>query len=70
MLVGLGLAFGRTAVGQYDVRRTAVVNDANTIGTVYLERRRRRKRSAASLVLLYAGHTDAESASELAARER
>jgi hypothetical protein len=36
-LVGLILAFGLTlAIGRYDSRRTAVVDDANTIGTTYL----------------------------------
>jgi hypothetical protein len=36
-LVGLILAFGLTlALGRYDSRRTAVVDDANTIGTTYL----------------------------------
>ena len=36
-IVGLILAFGLTmAVGRYDSRRTAVVDDANAIGTTYL----------------------------------
>jgi hypothetical protein len=36
-LVGLILAFGLTlAIGRYDDRRAAVVDDANTIGTTYL----------------------------------
>jgi len=36
-LVGLILAFGLTlAIGRYDTRRAAVVDDANTIGTTYL----------------------------------
>ena len=36
-LVGLILAFGLTlAIGRYDARRGAVVDDANTIGTTYL----------------------------------
>ena len=36
-LVGLILAFGLTmAVGRYDSRRAAVVDDANAIGTTYL----------------------------------
>lgn len=36
-LVGLVLAFGLTlALGRYDARRAAVVDDANTIGTTYL----------------------------------
>ena len=36
-LVGLILAFGLTlALGRYDARRAAVVDDANTIGTTYL----------------------------------
>jgi hypothetical protein len=36
-LVGLILAFGLTlAIGRYDARRTAVVDDANAIGTTYL----------------------------------
>jgi hypothetical protein len=36
-LVGLILAFGLTlALGRYDSRRAAVVDDANTIGTTYL----------------------------------
>jgi hypothetical protein len=36
-LVGLILAFGLTlAIGRYDTRRAAVVDDADTIGTTYL----------------------------------
>jgi hypothetical protein len=36
-LVGLILAFGLTlAIGRYDTRRTAVVDEANAIGTTYL----------------------------------
>jgi hypothetical protein len=36
-LVALILAFGLTmAVGRYDARRAAVVDDANAIGTTYL----------------------------------
>jgi hypothetical protein len=36
-LVGLILAFGMTlAIGRYDARRVAVVDDANAIGTTYL----------------------------------
>ena len=36
-LVGLILAFGLTlAIGRYDSRRTAAVDDANAIGTTYL----------------------------------
>jgi hypothetical protein len=36
-LVGLILAFGLTlAIGRYDARRAAVVDDANAIGTTYL----------------------------------
>ena len=36
-LVGLILAFGLTlAVGRYEARRAAVVDDANAIGTTYL----------------------------------
>ncbi|HKG44205.1 MAG TPA: hypothetical protein VKB10_08185 [Gaiellaceae bacterium] len=36
-LVGLLLAFGLTlAIGRYDARRAAVVDDANAIGTTYL----------------------------------
>ena len=36
-LVGLILAFGLSlAIGRYDTRRAAVVDDANTIGTTYL----------------------------------
>src|SRR6478672_4709551 len=36
-LVGLILAFGLTlAIGRYDARRAAVVDDADTIGTTYL----------------------------------
>jgi hypothetical protein len=36
-LVGLILAFGMTlAIGRYDSRRVAVVDDANAIGTTYL----------------------------------
>src|SRR4029077_13364571 len=36
-LVGLVLAFGLAlAVGRYESRRTAVVDDANAIGTTYL----------------------------------
>jgi hypothetical protein len=36
-LIGLVLAFGLSlAIGRYDSRRAAVVDDANTIGTTYL----------------------------------
>ena len=36
-LVGLILAFGLTlAVGRYEARRAALVDDANSIGTTYL----------------------------------
>jgi hypothetical protein len=36
-LVGLILAFGLTlAIGRYDARRVAVIDDANAIGTAYL----------------------------------
>ncbi len=39
-LVGLVLAFGLAlAVGRYETRRTAVVDEANAIGTTYLPRR-------------------------------
>jgi hypothetical protein len=54
-LVALLLAFGLTmAVGRYDARRTAVVDEANAIGTTYLRaqtlREPIRKRSLAQLV--------------------
>ena len=60
-LVGLILAFGLTmAVGRYDARRAAVVNDANAIGTTYLRaqtlREPMRTRSLEALV----GYTDAQ----------
>ena len=60
-LVGLILAFGLTmAVGRYDARRAAVVEEANAIGTTYLRaqtlREPVRTRSLESLVR----YTDAE----------
>jgi hypothetical protein len=59
-LVGLVLAFGLAmAVGRYDARRTAVVNDANTIGTAYLRAQTLREPVRSESLPLYARYTDA-----------
>ncbi len=59
-LVGLILAFGLAmAVGRYDARRTAVVNDANAIGTSYLRAQTLREPMRSLSLPLYAQYTDA-----------
>ena len=59
-LVGLILAFGLAmAVGRYDARRTAVVNDANTIGTAYLRAQTLREPVRSESLPLYAQYADA-----------
>lgn len=59
-LVGLVLAFGLAmAVGRYDARRTAVVNDANTIGTAYLRAQTLHEPIRGESLPLYVQYTDA-----------
>lgn len=59
-LVGLVLAFGLAmAVGRYDSRRTAVVNDANTIGTAYLRAQTLREPVRGQSLPLFVQYTDA-----------
>ncbi len=59
-LVGLVLAFGLAmAVGRYDARRAAVVNDANTIGTAYLRAQTLREPVRSRSLPLYERYTDA-----------
>ena len=59
-LVGLVLAFGLAmAVGRYDSRRTAVVNDANTIGTAYLRAQTLHEPVRGQSLPLYVQYTDA-----------
>jgi hypothetical protein len=59
-LVGLVLAFGLAmAVGRYDARRTAVVNDANTIGTAYLRSQTLHEPVRGQSLPLYVQYTDA-----------
>ena len=63
-LVGLILAFGLTlAVGRYQDRRADVVNEANTIGTAYLGRRRLQSPSAAARSSFYGVTTTSRSGS-------
>lgn len=79
-LVALILAFGLTmAVGRYDARRTAVVDDANAIGTTYLRAQTLREPLRSRSLDLLRDYTDAAiaysetvpgSASELAAIAR
>jgi hypothetical protein len=59
-LVGLVLAFGLAmAVGRYDARRSAVVNDANAIGTAYLRAQTLREPVRSLSLPLYAQYADA-----------
>ena len=59
-LVGLVLAFGLAmAVGRYDARRAAVVDDANAIGTAYLRAQTLREPVRARSLPLYVQYTDA-----------
>jgi len=58
-LVGLILAFGLTmAVGRYDQRRAAVVDDANAIGTTYLRAQTLREPVRTSSIELLERYTD------------
>jgi hypothetical protein len=58
-LVGLILAFGLSmAVGRYDSRRAAVVDDANAIGTTYLRAQTLREPIRARSLALLARYTD------------
>ena len=60
-LVGLILAFGLTmAVGRYDARRTAVVDDANAIGTTYLRAQTLREPMRTQSLDALVRYTDAE----------
>jgi hypothetical protein len=59
-LVGLILAFGLTmAVGRYDTRRAAVVDDANAIGTTYLRAQTLREPIRKQSLDLLVRYTDA-----------
>jgi hypothetical protein len=58
-LVGLILAFGLTmAVGRYDQRRAAVVDDANAIGTTHLRAQTLREPVRTSSIELLERYTD------------
>jgi hypothetical protein len=66
-LVGLILAFGLTlAIGRYDTRRTAVVDDANTIGTAYLRAQTLAEPMRGESLNLLREYTDASIALSLA----
>src|SRR4051794_19048818 len=59
-MVGLILAFGLAmAVGRYDSRRAAVVDDANAIGTAYLRAQTLREPVRGESLPLYVRYTDA-----------
>ena len=59
-LVGLVLAFGLAmAVGRYEARRVAVVDDANAIGTAYLRAQTLREPARSLSLPLYPQYTDA-----------
>jgi hypothetical protein len=59
-LVGLLLAFGLAmAVSRYDSRRTAVVDDANAIGTAYLRAQMLREPERGLSLRLYPQYADA-----------
>jgi hypothetical protein len=59
-LVGLILAFGLSlAIGRYDSRRAAVVDDANTIGTTYLRAQTLAEPMRSSSIRLLSEYTDA-----------
>ena len=60
-LVALVLAFGLTmAVGRYDQRRAAVVDDANAIGTTYLRAQTLHEPIRSESLDLLVRYTDAE----------
>jgi hypothetical protein len=66
-LVGLILAFGLSlAIGRYDSRRAAVVDDANTIGTAYLRAQTLAEPSRSRSLQLLQEYTDASMALSLA----
>lgn len=59
-LVGLIMAFGLAmAVGRYESRRAAVVDDANTIGTAYLRAQTLREPARSRSLPLFARYADA-----------
>jgi hypothetical protein len=59
-LVGLVLAFGLAmAVGRYETRRAAVVDDANAIGTAYLRAQTLQEPARSQSLPLYIQYTDA-----------
>jgi hypothetical protein len=59
-LVGLVLAFGLAmAVGRYDSRRAAVVDDANAIGTAYLRAQLLQEPERSRSLPLFVAYTDA-----------
>ena len=59
-LVGLVLAFGLAmAVGRYDSRRAAVVDDANAIGTAYLRAQLLAEPVRSRSLPLFVAYTDA-----------
>jgi hypothetical protein len=60
-VVGLILAFGLTmAVGRYETRRSAVVDDANAIGTAYLRAQTIAEPQRAASLALMRQYTDAD----------
>ena len=66
-LVGLILAFGLTlAIGRYDARRAAVIDDANTIGTTYLRAQTLAEPMRTRSLVLLRQYTDASIALSLA----
>jgi hypothetical protein len=66
-LVGLILAFGLTlAIGRYDARRAAVVDDADTIGTTYLRAQTLAEPIRSRSLQLLRQYTDASLALSLA----
>jgi hypothetical protein len=59
-LVGLILAFGMTlAIGRYDSRRVAVIDDANAIGTTYLRAQTLAEPTRSRSLLLLKRYADA-----------
>lgn len=59
-LVGLILAFGLTlAIGRYDGRRVAAIDDANAIGTAYLRAQTLAERERSESLRLLVQYTDA-----------
>jgi len=59
--MGLILAFGLSlAIGRYETRRTAVVDDANTIGTTYLRAQTLTEPTRSRSMSLLVKYTDAE----------